>query len=195
MYLTEKNDFSVLKRASSADMIGVDNEIYAKGYFTGAFFQGTQGGFSPSFDYILQKEKGLISGADLSRKQDSLSGLSNLQQNKALLARMGIRQNYYLSLAGGANKYRFRFSGSYDNSKSNFIGDAYRAIQVNMRNDYEITRWLHAVADLNAVFNNQDAGTDVRSQLYGLAPYQMQLDANGNYVYDYNAFNVNTMPP
>lgn len=192
LYLTEKNDFSVLKRATSADMISVDNEIYAKGYFNSAFFQGTQGGFSPSFDYILQKEKGLISAAELTRRQDSLSATSNLEQNKALLARTGIRQNYYLSLAGGAEKYRFRFSGSYDNSKSNFIGDANRSIQVNMRNDYEITRWLHAVADLNAAFNNQDIGADIRSQLYGLAPYQMQLDANGNYVYDYNAFNVNT---
>ncbi|WP_316846227.1 SusC/RagA family TonB-linked outer membrane protein [Pedobacter psychrodurus] len=192
LYFTAKDDYSVLRRASSADMISVDNEIYAKGYFSSAFFQGTQGGFSPSFDYILQKEKGLISAGDLSRKQDSLSGLSNLQQNKDLLARIGVRQNYYLSLAGGAERYRFRFSGSYDNNKSNFIGDASRAIQVNMRNDYEITPWLHAVADLNAVFNNQDMGTDIRSQLYGLSPYQMQLDANGNYVYDYSSFNKNT---
>jgi TonB-linked SusC/RagA family outer membrane protein len=192
LYFTAKDDFSVLRRASSADMISVDNEIYAKGFFNSSFFQGTQGGFSPSFDYILQKEKGLISAGDLARKQDSLSGLSNLRQNRDLLARTGVRQNYYLSLAGGAERYRFRFSGSYDNNKSNFIGDASRAIQVNMRNDYEIAPWLHAVADLNAVFNNQDVGTDLRSQIYGLSPYQMQLDAKGNYIYDYSSFNVNT---
>lgn len=192
LYLTEKSDFGTLRRASSADMISVDNEIYKKGYFTSAYFQNGVGGFSPSFDYILQKEQGLISAAQLTRKQDSLSGLSNLQQNKDLLMRTGIRQNYYLSMSGGANKYRFLFSGSYDNSKSNFIGDKTRSIQLNMRNDYEITPWLHAIADLNAVFNNQDVGVDLRSQLYGLAPYQMQLDANGNYVYSYNAFNRNS---
>lgn len=192
LYLTQKNDFSKLKRAGSADMIAVDNEIYQKGYFNGSFFQGTLGGFSPSFDYIIQKEQGLISAADLSRKQDSLSGLSNLQQNKELLMRTGIRQNYYLSLAGGANKYRFMFSGSYDNDRANYIGTEARSMQMNMRNDYEITPWLHAVADLNASFINQDIGVDLRSQLYGLAPYQMQLDADGNYVYNYNAFNKNT---
>lgn len=106
--------------------------------------------------------------------------------------RTGVRQNYYLSLSGGAAKYRFMFSGSYDNTKSNFIGDAYRSVQINMRNDYEITTWLHAVADINTVFNNQDIGVDLRSQIYGLAPYQMQLDADGNYVYDYGSFNKNT---
>lgn len=192
LYLTQKNNFNVFNRASSADMISVDNEIYAKGYFSSAYFQGTQGGFSPSFDYILQKEQGLISAAQLTHKQDSLSGLSNLAQNKTLLMRTGVRQNYYLSLSGGAAKYRFMFSGSYDNTKSNFIGDAYRSVQINMRNDYEITTWLHAVADINTVFNNQDIGVDLRSQIYGLAPYQMQLDADGNYVYDYGSFNKNT---
>lgn len=192
LYLTQKNNFGVLGRASSADMISVDNELYQKGYFNSSFFQSGTGGFSQSFDYILQKERGLISAATLAKKQDSLSGLSNLQQNRDLLMQTGIRQNYYLSLAGGANKYRFRFSGSYDNNKSNFIGDDGSNIQMNMRNDYEITPWLHMVADLNAVFNHQNIGTDLRSQLYGLAPYEMQVDDAGNYVYSYNSFNKNT---
>jgi len=191
LYLTQKSDFSKLRRASSADMISSDNEIYQKGYFDASFFQSSQNGFSPSFDYILQKEKGLISAGDLSRKQDSLSGLSNIQQNKDLLMRIGVRQNYFLSMSGGAAKYRFMFSGSYDNDKANFIGSESRNIQMNMRNDYEITPWLHAIGDLNAVFTNQNIGTDLRSQIYGLAPYQMQVDANGNYVYNYNSFNKN----
>ncbi|MCD0488065.1 SusC/RagA family TonB-linked outer membrane protein [Pedobacter sp. MC2016-14] len=192
LYFTQKNDFGALRKASSADMISVDNEIFKKGYFNSSFFQTGTSGFSPSFDYIMQNEQGLITNNVLKQRQDSLSGLSNLQQNKDLLMRIGVRQNYYLSLAGGAVKYRFVFSGSYDNSKSNFIGDESSNIQVNMRNDYEITRWLHMVGDINAVFNNQNIGTDLRSQLYGLAPYQMQVDAAGNYVYSYNSFNRNT---
>lgn len=191
LYLTQKSDFSKFRRASSADMISVDNEIYQKGYFNSSFFQTGQGGFSPSFDYIMQREQNLISADELTRKQDSLSGISNIQQNKDLLMRTGVRQNYYLSMSGGAEKYRFMFSGSYDNSKSNFIGDQSRNIQMNMRNDYEVTPWLHAVADLNAVFVKQDVGVDLRSQIYGLAPYQLQLDGNGNYVYNYNSFNKN----
>lgn len=189
--LKQQDDFNALRRASAADMISVDNELFRKQFFANAFFQGptNQSGFSPSFDLIMQRERNEISAEQLKSKQDSLALLSNVDQNRDLLQRVGVTKNNYLAIVGGTEKYRFNFSGSHINRKSNYIGDSQDNIQINTRNDYEVTTWLVVSADINGTFIKNNIGLDLRNQLYAAPIYQLQLDDSGNYMYDYSAFN------
>jgi len=115
--------------------------------------------------------------------------MSNKSQVRDLLMRTGIRQNHYLSFAGGGPKYRFMLSSSFDDDKSNFIGEKSQSIQLNTRNDYELTSWLRLRGDINVAFDKDNSGIGLRSALYNLAPYQMIQDPNGNYLNDYTEFN------
>ncbi|MBO9632057.1 MAG: SusC/RagA family TonB-linked outer membrane protein [Chitinophagaceae bacterium] len=189
LYLTNRPDYSSLKRASAKDMTSWDKEAFDKGWLTSAIFRNSASGYTPIYDAIFQFEEGSISEDILNHKLDSIGNMSNRQQVRDKLMRTGIRQNHYLSLSGGGPKYRFFLSSSFDDDKTNFIGEKSQSVQLNTRNDYELTSWLRLRGDINVAFDKDNAGIGLRSELMNLAPYQMILDPNGNYLYDYTEFN------
>ncbi len=111
-YFTSRPDNSKLNRASSAEVLDYDKEVYDKGFFNPAIFVGEPNGYSPSLDLLLRLDQGQISQQEFGRMRDSLSGLSNSGQIHDNLLRTGIRQNHYLSFSGGGPRYRFIISGS-----------------------------------------------------------------------------------
>ncbi len=54
----------------------------------------------------------------------------------------------------------------------------------------ELTRDLRLSVDLNAYSSRQNLAPYLNNDLQNLPPYQLLLDANGNYQYDYTKFNV-----
>ncbi|MGO4290676.1 SusC/RagA family TonB-linked outer membrane protein [Chitinophaga sp. RAB17] len=189
LYFTQRPDYSALKRANGADLVDYDKELYDKGFIDPLIFEGQSSGYSPSFDILLQLNKGLITDAEFKRKQDSLGSISNQSQVRDLLLRTGVRQNHYLSLSGGGKGYRFMVSGSYDNSQSVYIGDKSQSVQLNTRGDFEVTRNLRFNVDMNGVFQDMKTVPNLSGDIQQLAPYQLLLDANGKYLYDYTTFN------
>ncbi|HEY9258481.1 SusC/RagA family TonB-linked outer membrane protein, partial [Chitinophaga sp.] len=189
MYFTQRPDFSALGRANSADLVDYDKEAYDKGFITPAAFEGQPNGYSPSFDLLFQLNDGQITDQEYKRKQDSLGSISNRSQIHDLLTRTGIRQNHYLSVSGGGKGYRFMVSGTYDNGQSVYIGDKSQSMQLNTRGDFEVTRNLRFNVDINTVFQDMKTVPGISRDIQQLAPYQLLLDANGNYLYDYGTFN------
>ncbi|MGN6419844.1 MAG: SusC/RagA family TonB-linked outer membrane protein [Pseudobacter sp.] len=189
LYFTERPDYSDLKRATAKDMTEWDKEAFDKGWLTSAIFKNSSSGYTPIYDAIFQFEDGLIGEDVMNRKLDSIGGMSNRSQVRDLLMRTGVRQNHYLSLSGGGPKYRFFLSSSFDDDKTNFIGEKSQSVQLNTRNDYELTSWLRLRGDINVAFDKDNAGIGLRSELLNLAPYQLLLDQNGNFLNDYNYFN------
>lgn len=188
-YFTQRPDFSKLFRANSADLVDYDKELYDKGFVDPMIFDGSRNGYSPSYDILFQLNRGLISETEFKRKQDSLGSISNRSQVNDLLLRTGIRQNHYLSLSGGGKGYKFMVSGSYDNGKSVYIGDKSQSMQLNTRSDFEVSRDLHFSVDMNASFQDMKTVPNMSNDIQQLAPYQLLVDANGKYLYDYTGFN------
>lgn len=189
MYFTQRPDYSTLKRANSADLVDYDKELYDRGFIKPYIFEGSRGGYSPSFDLLFQLDKGLITDAEFKRKQDSLGSISNRSQVSDLLLRTGVRQNHYLSLSGGGKGYRFMVSGSYDKGKSVYITDKTESMQLNTRGDFELNPNLRFNVDINSVFQDLKTAPNISGNIQQLAPYQLLVDANGNYLYDYTDFN------
>jgi TonB-linked SusC/RagA family outer membrane protein len=189
LYFTSRPDFSALGRANSADLVDYDKELYDKGFVIPESFEGRANGYSPSFDLLFQLNEGQITEQEYKRKQDSLGSISNRSQIHDLLTRTGVRQNHYLSVSGGGKGYRFIVSGSYDNGQSVYIGDKSQSVQLNTRGDFEVTRNLRFNVDMNAVFQDMKTVPGISRDIQQLAPYQLLLDANGKYLYDYATFN------
>lgn len=188
-YFTSRPDYSKLHRAKAGDILEYDREVYDKGFINPAIFDGGSNGYSPSLGLLLRLDRGEINQQELSRLQDSLAGLSNEDQIQDQLLRTGIRQNHYLSFSGGGPRYRFVISGSYENGKSNFIGDKNESYQLNTRSDMEITRDLRLSVDLNAVSSRRNMAPYLNNDIQNLPPYQLLLNEAGNYIYDYTGFN------
>ncbi|WP_423737876.1 SusC/RagA family TonB-linked outer membrane protein [Chitinophaga caseinilytica] len=188
-YFTQRPDYSKLHRASATDILDYDKELYDKGYVFPAMFAGGTNGYSPSFDLLLRLDAGDISQSDYARMRDSLGGISNQNQIRDGLTRTGIRQNHYLSFSGGSDRYRYMISGSYDNNKSNFIGNKEELFQLNARNDIEVTRNFSVNVDINAISGSSKAAGASNFDVQQLPPYQLLRDEQGNYIREYIAFN------
>lgn len=189
VYFTSRPDYSQLRRAGAADLVDYDKELYDKGFIIPEIFEGSYSGYSPSFDLLFKLNRGLLTDAEFQQKQDSLGSLSNSQQVHDLLLRTGIRQNHYLSLSGGGKGYRFMVSGSFDKGKSVYLGNESQSVQLNTRSDFELTRSLRLSVDMNAVFQDAQSVSGLSSDLQQLPPYQLLVDPQGNYLYDYTQFN------
>ena len=189
MYFTQKPNYSKLFRASSADVVDYDRESYDLGFISNDFFSPASG-YSPSIGLLLQLEKGIITEQQYQQKKDSLSGISNKSQIEDLLLNTGFRQNQYLSLSGGADKYRYLISGSYDKTASNYVSNSSETFQLSSRSDIELTRFLRLSLDLNMTSGKVNVPPYANNSIQNLPPYQLILDNQGKYLYDYTGFNV-----
>ncbi|MBV7529626.1 SusC/RagA family TonB-linked outer membrane protein [Chitinophaga sp. sic0106] len=188
-YFTQRPDFSKLGRASSADMVKYNKELYDKEFITPNMFLNSKYGYTPSYDLLLQLDAGTITAEEYSRQADSLGGISNNSQINDLLQQTGVRTNHYLSLAGGGKGYRFMVSGSYDYDKGTMIGSKSDNTQLNTRSDFDLSKNFQVSADINAVFSNSKQSAVSTYDIVDLAPYQLLTGANGEYLYDYTDFN------
>ncbi|SEW39249.1 SusC/RagA family TonB-linked outer membrane protein [Chitinophaga arvensicola] len=188
-YVTSKPDYSKLFRANGADLVDYDKEAYDKGFIDPRNFETSANGYSPSFDLLFQLNKGLLTDAEFKRKQDSLGGISNQQQIKDLLLRTGVRQNHYLSLSGGGKGYNFMVSGTYENGNTVFVGDRAQTAQLNTRGDFQLSPALRFNVDMNAAFDDSKTVPSLSNDIQKLPPYQLLVDGNGQYLYDYSVFN------
>ena len=189
MYFTQKPDYSKLFRANAADVLDYDKEAYDLGFISNDFFSPASG-YSPSIGLLLQFEKGLITEQQYNQKRDSLSGISNKSQIEDLLLSTGFRQNHYLSFSGGADKYRYLISGSYDKTASNYVSNSSETIQLSSRSDIELTKFLRFSLDMNMTSGKVNVPPYANNSIQNLPPYQLILDNQGKYLYDYTGFNV-----
>ncbi|MBC9932883.1 SusC/RagA family TonB-linked outer membrane protein [Chitinophaga qingshengii] len=189
VYFTQRPDYSRLDRANARDLVDFDKESYDKGFIDRMYFDNQSNGYSPSYDLLFRLKSGEITQQEFARKQDSLGSLSNMSQVRDLLMRTGLRQNHFLSLSGGSGKYRFMVSGSYDHNQATYIADKSNLFQLNMRNDLEVNSRLRFSVDMNGTFQDNQTGPTLNSGILQTPPYQLLVDPNGKYLYDYTGFN------
>lgn len=114
---------------------------------------------------------------------DSLSRLSNREQLSRLYQNV-FTQTHSLNIAGGTQAWGFSAGGTYNNSPSTFIGGKTTELQLNLQNTFSLLK-----NKLNITWQLNTSNTTGKSGLIdngsSLDPYQMLLDPNNNYVYDY----------
>jgi len=189
LYLTSKPDYNQLHRADATALIDYEKEGYDKEYIKQYMFDGGKYGYSQSYDAFLEYDRGNITLEERDARLNALSKLSNKKQVNDYLLRTGVRQNHYLSLSGGSDKFQFFVSGSYDKSGSQYVSDKSENMALNSRTTYQVIPRLKLRTDISAIYNNQQPGYDVAGAIYNMWPYQQLLDSKGDYVYDYSSFN------
>ncbi|WP_341839038.1 TonB-dependent receptor plug domain-containing protein [Chitinophaga caseinilytica] len=177
-----------MRLASSADIIDYMRSASDSGFLVlgRKDYPMTAFNLNAAERLLQQWQQGTISDEDYRRGADSLSRLSNESQ-LGLLQQDEFNQNQTLTLAGGAGGWRFRAAGGYNSGRSMALRDRSRVLSLNVFNDFILLRnKLRAQWYVNTSEGRSRGG--VNADFRSLQPYQMLLDPEGNYVYDYSSF-------
>lgn len=100
------------------------------------------------------------------------------------------RQNYDVSISGGAQNVTYYWSLGYQNNEGVVRGDKFSTIRSRLNVDFKITNWLNV--GINTQFADRDE-SNVKanlSQMYIMSPYGFMYDKNGDVEWYPNSFAV-----
>lgn len=188
--ITNRPDYDELRRADSPTLIDYQKEQFDKGYIISPIFDGSKSGYSQSIGIFNDYDRKDITLAQRDQKLAALAGLSNRDQIDQLLLRPSVNQSHFISFAGASDKTQYFLSANYKSDLAGFQGTQNDGLTINSRNTYTLTDFLNLRTDLSAVYLSGRSGySDSQGAIRKLLPYQMFLDEQGNYVYDYINFN------
>jgi TonB-linked SusC/RagA family outer membrane protein len=134
----------------------------------------------PPHDVILYNQyRGIISPAQGAKSLDSLSSLNNVDQIGDLWYRNASLMNHTISLSGGGKIHSFYGSLAYTNTQSNRPGEENKSYKVNLRQDFNISKWLQAylITDLTSTNTFAPRNININNRFL---PYQLFKDGSGN---------------
>lgn len=92
--------------------------------------------------------------------------------------RMGLSQDYQVSVSGGTDKVSYYFSGQYLDQQGVMVNDDFKKFSVTSKIDAQITNWLKVGLNLSVISKNAD----------GVAPDMRNAINNTPYGYKYVRF-------
>lgn len=188
--ITNRPDYNQLRRADAPTLIDYQKEQFDKGYIIAPIFDGSKSGYSQSIGIFNDYDRKDITLAQRDQRLAALAGLSNKEQIDNLLLRPSINQSHFVSFSGASDKIEYFLSANYKSDLTGFQGSNSDGITINSRNTYTLTNFLKLRTDLSANYLSGQTGySDMQGNIRKLLPYQMLLDEQGNYVYDYINFN------
>lgn len=194
----ERPDIFYQPRMSSADFIGVEEKLFASGYYNYAYSSINHMPLTPVVDLLFREKNGEISANDANsqinayKSQDVRDGLQKYFYQRS------VNQQYSFSLNGGSQNQKFYLSGGYDHDLSNLVRNGYQRATINASNTYSfLDHKLELTTGLNFTNSWQQLNNQGIDQI-GLQagngqlfyPYAEIADKNGNplsIVHNYSA--------
>ncbi|SKC03117.1 TonB-linked outer membrane protein, SusC/RagA family [Sphingobacterium nematocida] len=104
--------------------------------------------------------------------------------------RTGTRQDYDLSISGGAEKVKYYWSLGYQSNEGIMLGDDFKAIRTRLNTDFTINKWLSA--GVNTQFSDRSQLDLLPStyQMSLMSPYGSMYDQDGKLLWYPNSYAV-----
>ena len=102
-----------------------------------------------------------------------------------LVSKNGLRQNHYVSVAGGGEKATFRISGGYDHETGTIIEQKLDRFSTRMALDYYVNDRIKILSNFSLTYTKNDRNYDgllgiAYTKMPNLSPYRYERDENGN---------------
>ena len=102
-----------------------------------------------------------------------------------LVSKNGLRQNHYISVAGGGEKATFRISGGYDHETGTIIEQKLNRFSTRMALDYYVNDRIKILSNFSLTYTKNDRNYDgllgiAYTKMPNLSPYRYERDENGN---------------
>jgi TonB-linked SusC/RagA family outer membrane protein len=102
--------------------------------------------------------------------------------------RKGTRQNYDVSIGGGAKNVTYYWSLGYQNNAGVLRGDKFSTIRSRLNVDFKVTDWLNV--GVNTQFGDRDESSVTANlgQMFIMSPYGNMFEENGDVSWYPNSF-------
>lgn len=185
--ITNPVDMKKLDRMSSAQYIDLEQEMFNLNYYSDPYSTSYawNAPVSPALEWMFKVKRGTATAAQRDSALSVLSSQDNSSQIRNLMLQRGVSQQYALSLSGGGQNNTYYLSTNYSKDipvfKSNKAESYF--LTANLTNNL-----FNNKATLSTGINynysnsntNQTAVNALGAGIYGLRPYDMLQDANGN---------------
>lgn len=184
-------DLDKLNVMSSAQYINLEQEVKALGFLTDPAIKQSWQTFNSNaplgeaLEWMFKVDRGTATTAQRDAELARLSQIDNKGQIRDLMLQNAVTQQYNLSLSGGANKSTYYISGNYTRDlpvfRENLAQSAF--LTSNLSNKLFNDR-LTLNTGINYTYanssNNPTGANTLGTGVYGLRPYELLQDANGN---------------
>lgn len=178
----EKADLFYQPELTTSEFIGIEQELFAKGYYRNAELSAGKMPLTPVVELLIAKRDGKISTQELNKEIELLKKIDVRKELDELYNRGILNRQVALGIAGGGSHNGYRLTSSYDRNSSNLIGNSYSRFTLGLSN--KIIAYRDKL-ELNVGFNMASGLTSERNLGYnalrmsttsGLYPYAKLMD-------------------
>lgn len=195
-------NFKNLTSMTNRQYLDLEQELVDKGFVTDPVTSNPTSGIRAATP-VSEAEQWMLrakSNPSLVGKRDSalnvLANRSNRDQLRDYMLQRAMSQQYNLSFSGGADNSSYYVAGSYTKDQPVFrsnVGESYSVLS-NLTNDF-LNKRITLSTGLNYTYSRSQVNSAALQALsigqFGMAPYQMLVDPNGNKVYSGITLNKN----
>jgi TonB-linked SusC/RagA family outer membrane protein len=193
-----KPNLFYIQQASSNDFIDAELFLFSKQFRFGDTSSSIRSPFSPVYEILFSRRKGLISAADSVTRIDALRETDIRNDYNKYVYRGAFNQQHAINISSGADKYSWIFSSGYDRNIDE-LDATYDRLNLRFHNSYKPVRNLLIQAGIYYTQTNTGSGKPAYGTIVstgnGFAPYTQLADQNGHplsIVKDYRSVYIDT---
>ncbi|TCC89955.1 SusC/RagA family TonB-linked outer membrane protein [Pedobacter hiemivivus] len=190
-------NFKNMTSMTNQQYIDFEQELFDKKFILNPASDWRQAPVSEAQQLMFDAKSGKITAAQKDAALNVLANRSNTDQLKEYLLQRAVSQQHNLSFSGGAENSSYYVSGNYTKDQPVFrknSGESY-SVLTNLTNDF-LNKRLSLSTGLNYTYAKSTVNSAAIQALsvgrYGMAPYQMLVDDEGNRIGSYVTVKKNT---
>ncbi|RYY52489.1 MAG: SusC/RagA family TonB-linked outer membrane protein [Chitinophagaceae bacterium] len=151
--LAERPDLYARPQLSSADYIGIEERLFAEGYYQSALSSGYQP-LTPAVELLLRRQSNPVDAAGIDQEIARLKNIDVRKQFGKYLYRKPFEQQYSLSIDGGGANNAYYISAGHDRNLEGQVGNDYGRTTISTTHNFKFLKGrLELVAGLNYSLN------------------------------------------
>jgi TonB-linked SusC/RagA family outer membrane protein len=169
---------------SAADYIGIEQKLFAAGFYNATETSVAKGPLTPVVELLIAKRDGKLSDADA--RIAALKGLNVRNDYDRYFNRVSVNLQNSLSVSGGSSNQKYVIGAGYDRNLQNLVGNDYNRVTVSAVNTYnfldkklELTTGLYYTEGRTRVNNPGTTQLGLSGTSGALYPYAQLAGADG----------------
>jgi TonB-linked SusC/RagA family outer membrane protein len=181
-------NFSNMTSMTNRQYIDFEQELFNKGFLTDPTSNWMNAPVSEAQQWMFRAKDRTATTVQRDSALNVLANRSNTGQIKKYLLQRAVTQQHNLSFSGGGDNSSYYVSGNYTQDQPVFKSNSGQKYSIlsNLTNDF-LNKRLTLTTGVNYNYSKAQVNDAALQALsvgrFGLAPYQMLVDANGNKIY------------